>query len=61
LVPQLLLNAAVLLLPYKDRANLKIITQLSKLMHSSIQSSRKDLIFHAVVAGHFTAAIWGQF
>jgi hypothetical protein len=55
------LNAAVLLLPYKDRANLKIITQLSKLMHSSIQSSRKDLIFHAVVAGHFTAAIWGQF
>jgi hypothetical protein len=26
------LNAAVLLLPYKDPANLQIITQLSKLM-----------------------------
>jgi hypothetical protein len=33
----IVMNAAVLLLPYKDPANPKIITQLSKLMHSSLQ------------------------
>jgi hypothetical protein len=32
MVPQLLLNAAILLLPYKDPANVGIITQLSELM-----------------------------
>jgi hypothetical protein len=39
LIPRLFLNAAILLLPYKDPANVEIITQLSKLMPHPIDGS----------------------